>query len=45
MTGSVRYVTAPWRYERISEASHWLQLDRPELVNDLLLDFLKGQAP
>ena len=44
MTGSARYVTAPWRYERISEASHWLQLDRPDLVNSLLIDFLKGDT-
>ncbi|HXQ15762.1 MAG TPA: alpha/beta hydrolase [Caulobacteraceae bacterium] len=45
MTGSARYVTAPWRYERINEASHWLQLDRPDLVNSLLLDFLQGGTP
>ena len=29
----------PWRYERIEGASHWLQLDEPERVNALLLDF------
>lgn len=40
MMGSDRYVTGPWRYERISEASHWLQLDRPDAVNALLLDYL-----
>jgi len=44
MIGSIRYVTGPWRYERISEASHWLQLDRPEAVNALLLDFLKAEV-
>jgi len=43
MTGSARYVNAPWRYERVNEASHWLQLDRPELVNALLLDFLRNE--
>ncbi|WP_282695667.1 alpha/beta hydrolase [Streptomyces sp. CC208A] len=31
----------PWRYERVEEAGHWLQLDRPETVNELLLSFLK----
>lgn len=40
MLRSAGHVTGPWRYERIEGASHWLQLDRPEQVNDLLLDFL-----
>ena len=39
MADSGRYVDAPWRYERIT-ASHWMQLDRPDRVNELLLDFL-----
>jgi pimeloyl-ACP methyl ester carboxylesterase len=43
MTGSARYVTGPWRYERIEDAGHWLQLDAPNKVNDLLLDFLDLQ--
>jgi pimeloyl-ACP methyl ester carboxylesterase len=34
------YVTGPWRYERVEDASHWLQLDRPGRVNELLLGFL-----
>ena len=40
MLGSAEHVTGPWRYERIEEASHWLQLDAPERVNELLLEFL-----
>jgi pimeloyl-ACP methyl ester carboxylesterase len=40
MTGSEAFVTGSWRYERIDGASHWLQLDAPERVNALLLDFL-----
>lgn len=40
MTGSARYVKGPWRYERIEGASHWIQLDAPDRVNALLLDFL-----
>ena len=44
MTGSARYVKGPWRYERIEGASHWLQLDEPERVNELLLGFL-GSHP
>ena len=43
MTGSARYVTGPWRYERVEDAGHWLQLDAPNKVNDLLLDFLHLQ--
>jgi pimeloyl-ACP methyl ester carboxylesterase len=40
MLRSAEHVTGPWRYERIEGASHWLQLDAPERVNDLLLEFL-----
>jgi pimeloyl-ACP methyl ester carboxylesterase len=29
------------RVERITEASHWLQADAPERVNQLILDFLE----
>jgi pimeloyl-ACP methyl ester carboxylesterase len=38
---SGEHVTGGWRYERVENASHWLQLDRPERVNELLLDFLR----
>jgi pimeloyl-ACP methyl ester carboxylesterase len=38
---SGEHVTGEWRYERIEGASHWLQLDRPDRVNELLLDFLR----
>jgi pimeloyl-ACP methyl ester carboxylesterase len=44
MTGSARYVAGPWRYERIDGAGHWLQLDAPDKVNALLLDFLGQQG-
>ena len=37
---SGEHVTGGFRYERIEDASHWLQLDAPERVNELLLDFL-----
>lgn len=40
MLGSATYFDATWRYERLDGASHWLQLDQPDVVNDLLLDFL-----
>jgi pimeloyl-ACP methyl ester carboxylesterase len=39
MLRSAEHVTGGWRYERI-EASHWLQLDGRDRVNELLLGFL-----
>jgi pimeloyl-ACP methyl ester carboxylesterase len=40
----LEYVTASWRYERIEGATHSMRLDAPQLVNDLLLDFLDSHA-
>jgi pimeloyl-ACP methyl ester carboxylesterase len=40
MLRSSQHVSGPWRYERIDGASHWMQLDAPERVNELLLEFL-----
>ena len=40
MQESGKHVTGPWRYERIDGAGHWMQLDAPDRVNQLLLDFL-----
>ena len=40
MTDSAGQVAGPWRYERLDGPGHWLQLDAPEQVNALLLDFL-----
>jgi pimeloyl-ACP methyl ester carboxylesterase len=37
---SAEHVTGPWRYKRIEGAGHWLQLDAPERVNQLLIEFL-----
>jgi pimeloyl-ACP methyl ester carboxylesterase len=34
------HVEGSWRYERIEDASHWMQLDQPERINALLIDFL-----
>ncbi len=42
MTGSTAHVTGPWRYERLDGAGHWMQLDAPQVLNALLLDFLDG---
>ncbi len=40
MTDSARNVAGPWRYERLDGPGHWMQLDAPDQVNALLLDFL-----
>jgi pimeloyl-ACP methyl ester carboxylesterase len=44
MIGSPQYVEGSWRYERILDASHWVQLDKPDEVARLLLDFLDPNA-
>jgi pimeloyl-ACP methyl ester carboxylesterase len=40
MTGSEKYVSESFRYVRIDDAGHWMQLEEPDEVNSLLLDFL-----
>ena len=40
MTGSAAYVTGPWRYEKVDGVAHWMQLEAPDKINALLLDFL-----
>ena len=43
MTGSSAFVAdGRWRYERVEGAGHWMQLDAPDRVSELLLDFLPG---
>jgi pimeloyl-ACP methyl ester carboxylesterase len=38
---SAAFVQGPWRYEEILGASHWVPLDAPERLNELLLDWLR----
>ena len=33
-------VAGPWRYERLDGPGHWMQLEAPDEVNRLLIDFL-----
>jgi pimeloyl-ACP methyl ester carboxylesterase len=40
MTDSAKQVAGPWRYERLDGPGHWMQLEAPEQVTALLLDFL-----
>ncbi len=44
MIRSAEHVTGVWRYERIEAASHWLQLDEPEQVNKLLIEFFTPEV-
>jgi len=45
MQDSARYVEGEFRFERIRDADHWLQLTAHERVNALLLDFLGSRVP
>jgi len=40
MTASKQFVTGAWEYERVEQASHWLQLDQPARVTKLVVDWL-----
>ena len=40
MMDSGKNVSGPWRYERVDGVGHWMQLQAPDEVNRLLLDFL-----
>lgn len=39
MTLSASLCPAGWNYERMEQASHWLQLDKPEEINRIILDY------
>jgi pimeloyl-ACP methyl ester carboxylesterase len=41
MTGSARFVTGPWRYERLDGVGHWVPVHAPGRLNDLLVDYLR----
>jgi pimeloyl-ACP methyl ester carboxylesterase len=45
MRDSAHYVEGEFRFERIRDADHWLQLTAHEKVNALLLDFLGERRP
>jgi pimeloyl-ACP methyl ester carboxylesterase len=40
MTKSASSVAGPWRYERLDGPGHWMQLEAPDAVNGLLVEFL-----
>lgn len=45
MRDSAHYVEGEFRFERIRDTDHWLQLTAYERVNALLLDFFGSRAP
>ncbi len=40
MKSSAANVAGPWRYERLEGPGHWMQLEAPDELNRLLIDFL-----
>lgn len=42
MTRSADWVEAPWRYERLPGIGHWLQIEAPDTVNRLLVDWFSS---
>jgi pimeloyl-ACP methyl ester carboxylesterase len=40
MVSSGASVAGPWRYERLDGPGHWMQLEAPDELNRLLVDFL-----
>jgi pimeloyl-ACP methyl ester carboxylesterase len=42
MTDSAENVAGPWRYERVDGPGHWMQLEAPDTISGLLVDFLPG---
>ncbi len=44
VTSTADLVDNSWRYERIEDAGHWVQLDQPEALSSLLIDYLRSDA-
>jgi pimeloyl-ACP methyl ester carboxylesterase len=44
MQGSGEHCTAGFRYERVEDATHWMQIDQPERVTELLLSHLSARG-
>jgi pimeloyl-ACP methyl ester carboxylesterase len=42
MIRSAANVAGPWRYERLDGPGHWMQIEAPDAVNRLLVDFLSA---
>jgi pimeloyl-ACP methyl ester carboxylesterase len=44
MRTSERCMRAPWRYERICSAGHWLPLERPETVAEMAVGWMQDRG-
>ena len=42
MKRSDQFLDGPWRYERVPDSSHWMPLDQPQRVNELLLQWFSA---
>lgn len=41
MINSAAYVDATWQYERIENVSHWIPVDAPEVLSEMIIDYFK----
>lgn len=44
MVTSEDYVDAPWRYERVKDASHWISYDAPETLAQIMISHWRSHA-
>jgi len=42
MIGSAAFVDAPWRYQRLEGVSHWVPVDVPDKLSQLIISFYKS---
>lgn len=42
MINSRNYVDAPWRYVEMTDCTHWIPLDKPKELAEVILDWLGG---
>lgn len=40
MLDSEKYVKGPWEYKRIESVGHWMQMDAPEQINNIIKRYL-----
>jgi pimeloyl-ACP methyl ester carboxylesterase len=41
MQETAKYMAADFRYERVENSTHWTMLDQPEVMNQLIMDWLQ----
>ena len=45
MINSKNYVDAPWRYVEMTDCTHWIPLDKPKELAEVILDWLGNWKP